>query len=78
MTALFTTTCDWRVSDLVTIFSIGIVVLGLSAALFGGWLEKAGPRKAGLAPPCAGRAGSSSVPSGSTSTSSGCSGSAWA
>ncbi len=48
MTALFTTTCDWRVSDLVTIFSIGIVVLGLSAALFGGWLEKAGPRKAGL------------------------------
>ncbi len=49
MTALFTTTCDWRVSDLVTVFSIGIVVLGLSAALFGGWLEKAGPRKAGLA-----------------------------
>jgi len=48
MTALFTTTCDWRVSDLVTVFSIGIVVLGLSAALFGGWLERAGPRKAGL------------------------------
>ena len=47
-TALFTTTCDWRVSDLVTVFSIGIVVLGLSAALFGGWLERAGPRKAGL------------------------------
>ncbi|MBE7248806.1 MAG: MFS transporter, partial [Actinomycetospora chiangmaiensis] len=49
MTALFTTTCDWRVSDLVTVFSIGIVVLGLSAALFGGWLERAGPRKAGIA-----------------------------
>ncbi len=48
VTALFTTTCDWRVSDLVTVFSIGIVVLGLSAALFGGWLERAGPRKAGL------------------------------
>ncbi len=48
MTALATTTCDWRVSDLVTVFSIGIVVLGLSAALFGGWLERAGPRKAGL------------------------------
>ncbi|GJE11502.1 MULTISPECIES: OFA family MFS transporter [Methylobacterium] len=48
MTALFTTTCDWRVSDLVTVFSIGIVVLGLSAALFGGWLERAGPRKAGI------------------------------
>ncbi len=49
LTALFTTTCDWRVSDLVTVFSIGIVVLGLSAALFGGWLERAGPRKAGVA-----------------------------
>jgi MFS family permease len=49
MTALFTTTCDWRVSDLVMVFSIGIVMLGLSAALFGGWLERAGPRKAGIA-----------------------------
>ncbi|MFH6785571.1 MULTISPECIES: OFA family MFS transporter [Methylobacterium] len=47
-TALVTTTCDWRVSDLVLVFSIGIVMLGLSAALFGGWLERAGPRKAGL------------------------------
>ncbi|GEO99687.1 OFA family MFS transporter [Methylobacterium haplocladii] len=46
--ALFTTTCDWRVSDLVIVFSIGIVVLGISAALFGGWLERAGPRKAGI------------------------------
>lgn len=49
VTALVTTTCDWRVSDLVLTFSIGIVMLGLSAALFGGWLERAGPRKAGLA-----------------------------
>ncbi|MCP1550340.1 MULTISPECIES: OFA family MFS transporter [Methylorubrum] len=48
-TALFTTTCDWRVSDLVIVFSIGIVMLGISAAVFGGWLERAGPRKAGLA-----------------------------
>jgi len=47
-TALFTTTCDWRVSDLVIVFSIGIVMLGISAALFGGWLERAGPRKAGI------------------------------
>ncbi len=46
--ALFTTTCNWRVSDLVVTFTIGIVFLGLSAALFGGWLERAGPRKAGL------------------------------
>ena len=48
-TSLFTTACDWRVSDLVIVFSIGIVMLGLSAAVFGGWLERAGPRKAGLA-----------------------------
>ena len=48
LTALFTTTCDWRVSDLVIVFSIGIVMLGISAATFGGWLERAGPRKAGL------------------------------
>ena len=48
MEALVTTVCDWRVSDLVVVFSIGIVVLGLSAALFGGWLETAGPRKAGV------------------------------
>src|ERR1700710_2704746 len=48
MTALFPTTCDWHVSDLVTVFSIGIVMLGLSAAAFGGWLERAGPRKAGV------------------------------
>jgi MFS family permease len=36
------------VSDLLFIFTIGIVVLGISAALFGGWLERAGPRKAGF------------------------------
>jgi MFS family permease len=46
--ALFTTTCDWRQTDLVIIFTIGIVVLGISAALFGGWLEREGPRKAGV------------------------------
>lgn len=47
--ALFTTSCDWTRADLVPIFTIGIVFLGLSAALFGGWLERAGPRKAGVA-----------------------------
>ncbi len=46
--ALFTTTCDWTRGDLVPIFTIGIVFLGLSAAIFGGWLERAGPRKAGF------------------------------
>jgi MFS family permease len=44
-----TTACNWRVSDLLITFTIGIIVLGLAAALFGGWLERAGPRKAGLA-----------------------------
>ncbi len=44
--ALFTTTCNWPVTTLLPIFGIGIVFLGLSAALFGGWLERAGPRKA--------------------------------
>jgi MFS family permease len=40
--------CDWRVSDVNLVFSIGIVFLGASAALWGGWLERAGPRRAGL------------------------------
>jgi MFS family permease len=37
---------DWKLSTLGWIFSIAIVFLGLSAALFGKWLEVAGPRKA--------------------------------
>jgi MFS family permease len=45
---LFAVNCDWQVTNLLIIFTIGIVVLGLSAALFGGWLERAGPRKAGF------------------------------
>jgi MFS family permease len=45
---LFTTTCDWKVTDLLVVFTLGIVFLGLSAAAFGGWLERAGPRKAGV------------------------------
>ncbi len=45
---LTTTTCNWPDSATVVTFEIAIVVLGISAALFGGWLERAGPRKAGL------------------------------
>ncbi|ADJ22872.1 major facilitator superfamily MFS_1 [Hyphomicrobium denitrificans ATCC 51888] len=48
MQELFTTTCDWRVSSLLVTFELGIVFLGLSAAAFGGWLERAGPRRAGV------------------------------
>ncbi|QXQ07606.1 OFA family MFS transporter [Sphingosinicellaceae bacterium] len=46
--AITTTTCDWRVSDLVWTYTLFFVVLGASAALWGGWLERAGPRKAGV------------------------------
>lgn len=48
ITALFTTSCDWRVSDLGWIYTLFFVLLGCSAAIWGGWLERAGPRKAGL------------------------------
>jgi len=37
---------DWKFTGLGWIFSLAIVVLGLSAAIFGKWLERAGPRKA--------------------------------
>jgi MFS family permease len=46
--ALVTTRCDWRVSDLVLIYTLFFVLLGLSAATWGGWLERVGPRKAGV------------------------------
>lgn len=45
---LFVTDCDWKVSTLGWIFTLGFVFLGSSAALWGGWLEHAGPRKAGV------------------------------
>ncbi len=40
---------DWTLSQIGITFSIAIVLLGLSAALFGKWLERVGPRKAMLA-----------------------------
>jgi MFS family permease len=46
--SLFTTTCDWRVADLGWMYTLFFVVLGSSAALWGGWLERSGPRKAGV------------------------------
>ena len=45
---LTATDCDWRVSSLVVGFEIGIVFLGASAAIWGGWLERVGPRRAGV------------------------------
>jgi MFS family permease len=40
--------CDWKVTYLAWAFSLGIVFLGLAAAIWGGWLERVGPRKAGV------------------------------
>lgn len=46
--ALVTTTCDWRVADISFLYTLFFVVFGLSAALLGGWLERVGPRVAGI------------------------------
>jgi MFS family permease len=46
--ALFATDCDWTQFDLGWMFTLFFVVLGSSAAIWGGWLERVGPRKAGL------------------------------
>jgi MFS family permease len=46
--ALFVTSCDWTVSQLGVMYTLFFVFLGLSAAIWGGWLERAGPRKAGV------------------------------
>src|SRR5271165_5282310 len=48
LAALVTTTCDWKISDLGWMYTLFFVVLGSSAALWGGWLERVGPRKAGV------------------------------
>jgi MFS family permease len=45
---LFTTTCDWKVASMGWMFTLFFVVLGVSAAVWGGWLERVGPRKAGF------------------------------
>ncbi len=37
---------DWTLVEIGHIFSIALVCLGASAALFGRWVERAGPRKA--------------------------------
>jgi MFS family permease len=45
---LFVTGCDWRISTLGWMYTLFFVFLGSSAALWGGWLEHVGPRKAGV------------------------------
>ena len=49
---LFTTSCDWKVASMGWMYTLFFVVLGLSAALWGGWLERVGPRKAGFVAAC--------------------------
>jgi MFS family permease len=39
---------DWSLGQVVWIFTVAIVFLGLSAAFAGKWLERAGPRKVGV------------------------------
>lgn len=46
--ALTSTSCNWAVSHVTYTFGIFIAMLGISAALWGAWLEHAGPRKAGV------------------------------
>jgi len=45
---LFTTSCDWDKPILGWMYTLFFVFLGSSAAIWGGWLERAGPRKAGV------------------------------
>jgi MFS family permease len=48
MAQIVSSTCDWPISMLGWMYTLFFVFLGLSAWLFGGWLEHAGPRKAGV------------------------------
>jgi MFS family permease len=46
--ALTATDCNWTQFDLGWMYTLFFLVLGVSAALFGTWLERVGPRRAGL------------------------------
>lgn len=50
--SLFARDCDWKVSQLGWMYTLFFVFLGSAAAIWGGWLERAGPRKAGVAAAC--------------------------
>lgn len=45
---LFITSCDWKISTLGWMYTLFFVFLGSSAAIWGGWLEHVGPRKAAV------------------------------
>ncbi|MFL6692540.1 MAG: MFS transporter, partial [Ramlibacter sp.] len=44
----FASNCDWHISTLGWMFTLFFLILGIAAAVWGGWLERAGPRKAGV------------------------------
>src|SRR5687767_9904191 len=46
---LVATTCDWQISTLGWMYTLFFVFLGSSAAVFGAWVERVGPRKTGVA-----------------------------
>ena len=48
LTELFASNCDWKISTLGWMYTLFFVFLGSSAAIWGGWLERVGPRKAGI------------------------------
>jgi MFS family permease len=48
ITQVFSSNCDWPISMLGWIYTLFFIFLGCSAAVWGGWLEHAGPRKAGV------------------------------
>lgn len=43
---------DWKKPEVGWIYSLGLIVLGLSAAVLGRWVERVGPRKAMAASAC--------------------------
>ncbi|MES2187329.1 MAG: OFA family MFS transporter [Pseudomonadota bacterium] len=45
---LFASGCDWHIATLGWMYTLFFVFLGCAAAIWGGWLERAGPRKAGV------------------------------
>jgi MFS family permease len=47
-TKIFSAQYDWNISMLGWMYTLFFVFLGSSAAVWGGWLERVGPRKAGV------------------------------
>jgi len=44
---LFVSNCNWKIATLGWMYTLFFVFLGSSAAIWGGWLERVGPRRAG-------------------------------